>query len=450
MRKSTRVLLIVAAANFGMGGAVGWRLSEFYHRRPYAAARVVTPAWQTPVASAVARIPPPEPPEPPWTAADDALAPTLAEQRTKLLAKLRLRLRYSDDQVAAVEKIIGGSRWLAQGNPEASQHPMTRAECRAIRQRAGLEPQWNEQCDAKNMVPIYDRARGQTAADAPACIDQFEFPNIACDYPVTWVTAREAAQLCRAVGKRLCDAHEWEGACAGSLRKPEEEYLWGKERKDMRYFHNLDREIVWSYGKTKDHAKCATGSRKSDTCTEIGWMECGSNTYPAGAFPDCVSPFGVYDLHGNAAEHMSFPMSPAELTSTGGMGQTEMKGSWFIFSTYEAHIDDCRWRAPDWHVTAVMDINSHRNYHLGFRCCKNLGGVPAPKQPSTPNDPEDRAPAPEQPPEQPEAPKSNPAEPPGPKQPTGQPPTPRQPQEQPPTPKRPTEQPPAPAAPAEQ
>jgi hypothetical protein len=49
-----------------------------------------------------------------------------------------------------------------------------------------------------------------------------------------------------------------------------------------------------------------------------------------------------------------------------------MKGSWFIFSGYEAHPDDCRWRAPDWHGTRLMDVRSHANYHLGFRCCKSV------------------------------------------------------------------------------
>ncbi len=29
------------------------------------------------------------------------------------------------------------------------------------------------------------------------------------------------ALLCEAVGKRLCDAHEWEGACAGALLPPD-------------------------------------------------------------------------------------------------------------------------------------------------------------------------------------------------------------------------------------
>jgi hypothetical protein len=49
-----------------------------------------------------------------------------------------------------------------------------------------------------------------------------------------------------------------------------------------------------------------------------------------------------------------------------------MKGSWFIFDTYRAHEDWCRWRAPFWHGTRVMDEHSHANYHLGFRCCSTL------------------------------------------------------------------------------
>ncbi len=120
-----------------------------------------------------------------------------------------------------------------------------------------------------------------------------------------------------------------------------------------------------------DQAKCATGSFKTAGCPGSGYDVCGSNTYPAGAFPACVSRFGAYDLHGNAAEHMNLPLRPEELASRGGHGSTEMKGSWFIFASLEAHPDDCRWRAPDWHGSQVLDHASHANYHLGFRCCKN-------------------------------------------------------------------------------
>jgi len=78
------------------------------------------------------------------------------------------------------------------------------------------------------------------------------------------------------------------------------------------------------------------------------------------------------DLHGNVAEHMNLPMRPNQMGSVGGHGFTEMKGSWFIFATTEAHPDDCRWRAPDWHGSAVLSPRSHSNYHLGFRCCRDL------------------------------------------------------------------------------
>ena len=66
---------------------------------------------------------------------------------------------------------------------------------------------------------------------------------------------------------------------------------------------------------------------------------------------------------------MNLPLRKQDLGSNGGAGETEMKGSWFIFDRYEAHIDDCRWRAPDWHSN---EGKNHSNYHLGFRCCKDI------------------------------------------------------------------------------
>ncbi len=62
------------------------------------------------------------------------------------------------------------------------------------------------------MVPVTGKP-GVT----PVCIDQYEFPDIPCEYPVVYPSAKQASELCHAVGKRLCDAHEWEGACAGEL-----------------------------------------------------------------------------------------------------------------------------------------------------------------------------------------------------------------------------------------
>jgi sulfatase-modifying factor enzyme 1 len=338
---------------------------------------------------------------------------TLQSQREKLFLRMQAELGLSPEQLERVRRVFASSSILGQGNPRVSLHPIGRAECEAARALQPLRA-GDAVCGAPHMAALYRQLPPPVApAPAPvrssssddtwfapgsaciaeepspepppaaapvvetprACIDQFEFPNIPCEYPVVHVSAREAAQLCEAVGKRLCDAHEWEGACAGSLRAADEEYAWGNERRAMRQIHNARRTRVWAYGAEKDHARCATTSYKTPGCPGGGYDSCGSNTFPAGAFPGCVSAFGAYDLHGNAAEHMNLPLAEAELTSAGGSGVTEMKGSWFIFSNYEAHEDDCRWRAPDWHPSRVMATHSHGNYHLGFRCCKSVEPV---------------------------------------------------------------------------
>lgn len=326
----------------------------------------------------------------------DAVAASLDEQRAQLLTIMKPGLALSDAQVKELRSLFAASKLAGQGNPKVTEHPLTRSECRARREKAGLkltaDPEATRICGAPWMVPLYDRAGGAKPESAPACIDQFEFPGLPCEYPVVYATAREAALMCRAVGKRMCDAHEWEGGCAGTLRSAAEEYLWGS-RDDRhvhhQYMHNKDRPIRWAYGEKKDHSKCGTMSRKSEDCVSSEYEKCGSNTYPAGSFAECVSPLGVYDQHGNAAEHMNLPIRSAEqLMSRGGSGITEMKGSWFIFGSYEAHLDDCRWRAPDWHGGEVMSPNSHRNFHLGFRCCKNVGEqAPAPSAEGKPTEP---------------------------------------------------------------
>jgi formylglycine-generating enzyme len=351
--------LVVAAAFVVVGGAAGVVLQ----RRGHSPSPVVPPRSGVPAASSTASPPPSAstdvPPAPPPLL--DESPDTLAAQREILFQNMRSQLGLSDDALARTREIFAGSRWMGQGNPKITKHPMTRAECQSTRREHQLRT-GDARCGSPNMVTVGEKL----------CIDQYEYPNIPCDYPVTWVKSDEAQNLCKAQGKRLCDAHEWEGACAGALHTPEQDYTFGKERLLQEYLHNKDREIVWAYGEQKNHALCATGSQKSPKCFEPSWELCGTNTYPAGAFPRCVSPLGVYDQHGNAAEHMNLPLVAEELGSKGGTGENEMKGSWFIFQQLDAHADDCRWRALAWHRGKLMADDAHRNYHLGFRCCKDL------------------------------------------------------------------------------
>ncbi|MGB8621530.1 MAG: SUMF1/EgtB/PvdO family nonheme iron enzyme [Paracoccaceae bacterium] len=292
--------------------------------------------------------------------------------------------RLTDAQMARIREIFARSGYIGQGNPAISEHPMTPEQCRA-RIPGGPDGYANRRferiCGGKYMAPLYDPAT-QKPEDATACIDQFEYPDIPCTYPVVWVKAAEAAQICAAMGKRLCDAHEWEGACAGALEPPDYRFDLARGVSAsaavgrMRAAHNSKYAPTqtWSYGPAYQRGVCAAASHKSASCPGGGWRNCGSNTYPTGSFPGCHSTLGVYDENGNAAEHMNLPLAPDQMASRGStkLGVTEMKGSWFIFDSYRAHPDWCRWRAPYWHGSRVMDPGSHANYHLGFRCCKTL------------------------------------------------------------------------------
>jgi len=313
-----------------------------------------------------------------------ARAAETGEARAALLERIREVHAYSPEQMAALRDLFAGSPFLGQGNPAVTRHPMTSEECRTKLETAGVSYEnegFESICGARFMAPLYDPASGR-GEDAQACIDQFEFPDIPCEYPVIWVRAREAAQICEALGKRLCDAHEWEGACEGRLREPDYRFdlAAGVDPSEavrrMREAHNRAYAATksWSYAPEPRSGVCAAASSKSEGCDGGGWRLCGSNTYPAGSFPECRSPLGVWDLHGNAAEHMNLPLAPEEMSSRGSreLGYTEMKGSWFIFDHYRAHEDWCRWRAPYWHGSRVMDPESHHNYHLGFRCCKTV------------------------------------------------------------------------------
>lgn len=313
-----------------------------------------------------------------------APAATLEQQNEQLFGDLQRVHGLGDEAMQRIRGIFKRSGFMGQGNPAISQHPQTPEQCRAARRQAPEREDsrsFERLCGARHMAPLHD-PKTQVPEDAAACIDQFEFPDIPCAYPVVWARAREAAQICEAMGKRLCDAHEWEGACEGRLLPPD--YRFDLARglpadeaiRRMRSAHNQAHapDKRWSYGAAYERGVCAAGGQKTAGCAGGGWNACGSNTYPAGAFPECRSALGVFDLHGNAAEHMNLPLDESQMASRASqtLGHTEMKGSWFVFDTYRAHEDWCRWRAPYWHGSRVLDPHSHANYHLGFRCCKTV------------------------------------------------------------------------------
>lgn len=115
-------------------------------------------------------------------------------------------------------------------------------------------------------------------------------------FPVDLATARDG---CAAAGKRLCGLDEWVEGCSGPAG------------------------LVYGYGNTYDPVIC----NGIDTFCDCGGAACGGlstcpyphcynqsspegggpcgaafHVEPTGAFPDCISPYGVFDINGNVWE----------------------------------------------------------------------------------------------------------------------------------------------------
>lgn len=305
-------------------------------------------------------------------------AASLAENNEAMFRLMQEKRGVTAGQIATIRKIFNATGRTGQGNPAVTRHPMTPQQAAA---KVPGDPyqyyrnaQFERICGRKYMAPLYDPAT-QRPEDAKVCVDMFEYPNVPMAYPVTWISARDAARTCAAEGKRMGDAHEWEGAAAGALLEPDYRFDLGSPAA-MRAWHNAKwgPSKSWTYGPRWQRGICAQNSSKTPGCNGGSWSGCGSNTYPVGAFPKCKSSLGVFDLEGNAAEHMNLPLSPSQMASRGSqtLGVTEMKGSWFIWDKVRAHEEWARWRAPFWHGTQVMSAGSHSNYHLGFRCFRDV------------------------------------------------------------------------------
>ncbi len=161
-----------------------------------------------------------------------------------------------------------------------------------------------------------------TELDAPArlvttgefYIDKFEYPNVLGEQPLVNITWLEAQAKCAEVGKSLCTARQWEKACRG----PE--------------------GFVYPYGNTYYKDKCRT---------EVSWQDGAS---VSGAYPECASGYGVYDMSGNVYE-WTREESIEERATRGGF-----------------------WQNVDFQSRCSSKLFFHPTYstsNIGFRCCKN-------------------------------------------------------------------------------
>lgn len=170
------------------------------------------------------------------------------------------------------------------------------------------------------------------------CIDRFEFPNKENEYPASGISAPEAEQLCKDVGKRICSYDEWYQSCIG---KSKQKFSYGSYHKSV----CNDNKSNWI---PPDWSKMSN---------PLVWKEYVKTLYKAdkiGSHPLCKSDEGVYDMLGNVREWTKSPNTQYGYTIPASYWYGDM-----------AHNLSCTYAITN-HAA------SFASYEFGTRCCSNI------------------------------------------------------------------------------
>ena len=166
--------------------------------------------------------------------------------------------------------------------------------------------------------------------------------------PQAYISGEQASRACRASGKRLCRADEWEAACRGPAKTT---FPYGNDRRagacndDTRRLHpvaeiaqllSVKREEMWN-----DMMNSPLINQLED-----GLLATGARTF-------CTNGYGVYDMVGNLHEWIDDP----DGTFRGGYYMDTSKNG-----------DGCSY------ATMAHDFTYH-DYSTGFRCCQGPADV---------------------------------------------------------------------------
>ncbi len=110
------------------------------------------------------------------------------------------------------------------------------------------------------------------------CIDRHERVDSSSGLPLNVQSWTDAKSACEGQGARVCIESEWNFACEGEEMRP------------------------YPYGWKRAADKC--NADKMDLLT-AGGARIKDERDPAGAHPECASPFGALDMAGNVAEWVS-------------------------------------------------------------------------------------------------------------------------------------------------
>jgi hypothetical protein len=166
------------------------------------------------------------------------------------------------------------------------------------------------------------------------CVDRYEYPNEKGALPALLLSWVDAKKTCEGLGKRLCTENEFNFACEGEEMLP---YTYGYERDAAKC----------SIDKLVKYERCM----KSPACKAE--LERLDQRLPAGSLPECVSPFGVYDMNGNINEWVELPGKKYP-------DRSGLKGGWW---------GPVRGRCRP---TVGFHKEEDYGYEEGFRCCADV------------------------------------------------------------------------------
>ena len=161
------------------------------------------------------------------------------------------------------------------------------------------------------------------------CMDRYEYTPPGQDLPLNYQSFTKASALCTSLGKRLCTESEWNFACEGEEMRP---YPYGFSRLSV---CNQDRDDLYE---VNPHRQILADRRER-----------------ADARPECVSPFGVYNMAGNMDESV-LREGPEHVDPF----RNALKGGWWMPAR-----NRCR---P---ATTAHD-DYYNDIQVGVRCCSSV------------------------------------------------------------------------------
>jgi hypothetical protein len=164
-------------------------------------------------------------------------------------------------------------------------------------------------------------------------------PNVV---PQGYISGEQAAMACRASGKRLCTADEWETACRGPMHT---QFPYGDARRahvcndDIRAVHPVI-EVATSLG-------LAPEDLWRDTMNNPLINQLPSSLMRTAERAECTNAYGVFDMVGNLHEWVDDPSGT-------------FRGGFYMDTSHNG--DGCSY------ATTAHNFRYH-DYSTGFRCC---------------------------------------------------------------------------------